>query len=299
MYLATQKQGGSQGFSQGTFTVPDEERGFFTYLSIQGGGKIYTRKSSHFKGISPSWHWGWDTEQLPAGKRTVVFAPIKIGGEQRLYLKPEDYGCDPWNPGDFILHGIDFIRTRFSSSDRSESERKEHLPNDVKKSFTELQARIQYLQGSQEDLRGSIEKAGISAIIDYLEEELKCHEQILEQGDKAEGYENAQGICTEISSFWNALNRGYENPEFCKGNEVVITQKELGCTEIETNNQAFEAYVQTHCAAHTSKEGIAWARKGKAFYAGFLEASKIAGNNSMDGSFVKLGGRELPLSSPC
>lgn len=105
----------------------------------------YARISTHMKEnlAKGQFQWGIDIpDVLPAGKRSVLFAPQPDG---TLFVKMEAHGCPPfWEKGfrtfdnfkEFVGHATDFINTR---GDKTKShvydKRKEHFPKDLKKEY--------------------------------------------------------------------------------------------------------------------------------------------------------------------
>lgn len=106
----------------------------------------YPRISTHMKEnlAEGQKQWGIDIKDgLPAGKRSVLFAPQPDG---TLFIKMEAHGCPPfWESGfrtfdnfkEFVGHSTDFITTRFDKPAKSHSyeKRKEHFPEDLKKEY--------------------------------------------------------------------------------------------------------------------------------------------------------------------
>lgn len=151
MYLMIKAAEKNQGFEEGTFVVEDPNGFLYSFLSELP--QVYNRISSHFKGISPHTHRGFDVLQapqqmkietqaqyaLPAGKMTILFSRLhKQGsGKQLTFIKPENYGCNTITHN--LLHGYEFLvaaaRKLLPGADQAKGMRKERIPHAILKDF--------------------------------------------------------------------------------------------------------------------------------------------------------------------
>lgn len=147
MYKSIQKK---QGYEEGTFVIEDPEQKVYKFLLAstgEKGNKVYSRKSTHYVGRSPSSHFGLDIfrPEMPAQKRTLLFAMVKNHGsnEEVLFIKPENYSAKLTYFLEALWHGGEMLIAQrnklfYPGMDDQENMRKERIPVDVADRFAEL-----------------------------------------------------------------------------------------------------------------------------------------------------------------
>lgn len=136
--LAIEKK---QGFEEGTFVIEDPKDRLYNFLL--SSPIVYQRASSHYKERSSVIQLGVDifNGKMPAHKRTLLFEkvhnpPYEDMPEQVLFLKPENYSADIYNPKkayDASMHLYEFAVTQYNKiyypgSDDFPNMRKERVP---------------------------------------------------------------------------------------------------------------------------------------------------------------------------
>ena len=150
-----------EGFARGAFSVSDPDGRLADFLA--SSGESYVRKSTHLEGLqNDNPHRGIDMPDgingLPNGMHTVLFGviPESNGRNQRLFIKPEEYGCRLFRPakavftdalgpsrGIRVLHDLKNAAGHVWTTVRSwfvkgENTRKERIPGNIKNAFKDL-----------------------------------------------------------------------------------------------------------------------------------------------------------------
>jgi hypothetical protein len=169
-------------FTEGTFSIWDPEGRLNTFMN---SSYAYERPSSHFQGRSLSrigslfskilggtWQKGLDLENLPSGKRTILFDQVDPGTQNQLtFIKPENYGV---RRADHLLwHSWEFVESNYSKlmhpgKDDATTNRKERVP--IKPFLEPFKKLIKVTEG--EESRGRVlqaaKKHGVAFIDKYL-----------------------------------------------------------------------------------------------------------------------------------
>ncbi|MFT4554189.1 MAG: hypothetical protein ACI9S8_002835 [Chlamydiales bacterium] len=223
-----------KGFEEGTWDVPDTgDFDLFNFLRSQEGA--HSRLSSHYKGrVTEEGHFGLDLYKrdaegnfigylLPASKQTIVFAKIRSqDGENRFYLKPENFGVQTWSH--WLAHAYEYIATRpahFWGDTKGEGFRKEHLPREIKAKFQEIFSQLKEAVPSDcgEDVQANLPVFGIGFIYRFLQS----------ASSNAEIQEKSPDLHFAICAFMQELLDKYEDSvEGRMGEEVFCTSHWLG-----------------------------------------------------------------------
>jgi len=225
MYYRTVCQGDQ--FEQGCFVVRNPGNSLINFV-LQCEG-VYERKSTHFqdrllptffKGKEQVTTYGIDisTEDtdnklgLPAGMRTLNFAPIKsLDGLDWAFFKPETWGLSDW--GQFVGHAYSYVVTRpahLFSSPHGPNTRKEHVPPDILKEFLKLYSEATKGKPVPEEKK----PFGIAGM-KHLFEQLQIDNAVVQQ---------------DIVAFLNKLRQRYDHLNIRNGDEVVMGESFLNGT---------------------------------------------------------------------
>ncbi len=233
-------------FTEGTFVIEDKGLKLLNYLvSLENRpGGSYTRISTHFKAYKTQ-HYGLDLENLPCNKHTILFGHLN---QDRIFIKPENHGTK--NITDTIEHGketiiaqarkIEWLRELFSlASDQSEEFKKERIPSDMIKKFSDLIKKLEPDKETQKLHIESVKNFGVQKIVALLQEYInnfpKFQQIIHEQpATLSESWEEVtkqdvnvlRDLLNETVDFLDELAT-LDNIALRSGYEVIITQTDI------------------------------------------------------------------------
>ena len=213
----------NQHFQEGMFDFLDPGHRIFELFK---SSITHDRASTHYSHRA-SQHKGYDTNNLPIGKRTVLIGPMDNSPdqlEQRSYLKMENWGANIRDPSmqnlyQLACHFGEFVQSKAAQSGlcsqvgAGAAARKEHLP-DADKTALETFKRELDQANFTPSLAFNLAEYGFSHGIPYITAALESTLVTPDLKKRIQDYIDAKRV-------YDHLNKR-------KGNEVIVDQSLLG-----------------------------------------------------------------------